>query len=211
MSVFVLSLAGPSSLVFSPAGAHDWSLFLHTSSTSSNSPTVPPIPTDSRMVKLKQALILSVVVSLLWPTMSLCTLMQWVARLQVRLPPLMCDLWLAHLGLGLLVLPTYCRPQGQDTTYTTLTAVQLIGWGIEKPLPDSRVEEEMKEQKLASLHTLQVQPGDLWKPLGSEGGLGVENGLLDMMEDKGGSFLCVVIRDSLGKIMEETGQLPMMS
>ena len=40
-----------------------------------------------------------------------------------------------------------------------------------------------------SLQTLQLQPGDLWKPLGRVGEEGTLNGLPDRIEDKEGSFL----------------------
>ena len=80
---------------------------------------------------------------------------------------------------------------------------------MEKLLPGI-LGEEMREQNVASLHTLQEQPGDLWKPLGRDGDFGMENGLLARMVERGESFLWVEINDSLGKMTEDTGQLLIM-
>ena len=64
----------------------------------------------------------------------------------------------------------------------------------------------MREVNVASLHNLHEHPGDLKNPLGRDGVLGVENGLLAKVEERGGSFLYAVIKDFLGKIAEEIGQ-----
>ena len=158
---FCLSLMGPSSLTFNPLGAHDWSLFLQSSSTDSSSVSVPSTPMDWRMVKVRRVLTTSESLSLVSPSIwSLWMLMQWVAMLQVVFPFLTCDLWLDHLAFGSAVFPTYWRPQGQRTTYTTLTALQETGAGMEKLLP-GKWGEEMREQNVASLHILQEHPGDL--------------------------------------------------
>ena len=119
---FLLSLVGPSSLIFKPMGDQDCNLFLHSSSNVASSASVPSKPTDCRRVNFRSDLTVSVVLSL------------WMAMLQLLYSFLMWDLWLAHLGFGFSVFPTYWRPQGQLTTYTTLTALQEMGAAIEKPL-----------------------------------------------------------------------------
>ena len=132
---FLLSLVGPSSLIFKPMGDQDCNLFLHSSSNVASSASVPSKPTDCRRVNFRKDLSVSVVLRLWSPTIwSLCALLQWMAMLQLLYSFLMWDLWLAHLCLGFSVFPTYWRPQGQLTTYTTLTALQEMGAAIEKPL-----------------------------------------------------------------------------
>ena len=83
-----------------------------------------------------------------------------------------------------------------------------MGSGMENPLP-GKFGEWMMDVKEASLQILHLQPCVWKKPLGEIGCFGMENGFPVRMEDSGGSFLFAEIRDSLGKILEESGQLPM--
>ena len=84
-----------------------------------------------------------------------------------------------------------------------------MGSGIENPLPDGKTGEWMVDVNMPSLHILHLQPGDWKKPFGVKGGLGEKKGLLAKVDDRGGSFLLADMSDSLGKIMDDTGQLPM--
>ena len=61
--------------------------------------------------------------------------------------------------------------------------------------------------KKPSLQMLHEQSLVLWKPLGDTELMGEEKGLAVKIEDKFGSFLVAVIKESLGKIVEEIGQL----
>ena len=102
---FFLNSLGPSFLLLSPKGTQALSLFLH---FSSNLDSVVGAWSQalSRMVNSRYSLITVDSWSIPSPTMvSLCCLMQWVARLQVSLPHLMWLLWLLHLGFGLSVWP----------------------------------------------------------------------------------------------------------
>ena len=79
-----------------------------------------------------------------------------------------------------------------------------MGLGIEKPLPG--MEGEVKiGLNMASLQILQEHPGNLQKPLGRVGTVGIEKGLLARIEERLASFRLVDINDTLGKIFEERG------
>ena len=64
--------------------------------------------------------------------------------------------------------------------------------------------------KYPSLQTQQEQPLVLWKPLDDVGVLGEWKGLLVKIEESVGSFLVAEMRDCLGQITVETGQLLIM-
>ena len=64
--------------------------------------------------------------------------------------------------------------------------------------------------KYPSLQTQQEQPLVLWKLLTDVGVFGEWNGLLVKIEESVGSFLVAEMRDFLGRITVETGQLLIM-
>ena len=84
-----------------------------------------------------------------------------------------------------------------------------MGAGMVKPLP-GKLGGDMMVVKVASLQILQEHPGLWWKPLGDVGALGIAKGLPVRMVERLGSFLLENIKDSLGKILDETGQFLMI-
>ena len=84
-----------------------------------------------------------------------------------------------------------------------------MGSGMEKPLPVGKTGDWMMDLNTPSLQILHLQPGVWQKPFGVAGGLGEKKGLLAKVDDRGGSFLLAEMSDSLGKMMDDTGQLPM--
>ena len=104
--VFFLSSLGPSFLLFRPWGTHDLSLFLHFSSSLHKVCSVQSTALSNR-VNWMCSFMNTVSINLPSPTiMSLCWVMQWVAKLQVSLAHLTWLLWFDHLALGLSVWPT---------------------------------------------------------------------------------------------------------
>ena len=81
--------------------------------------------------------------------------------------------------------------------------------GMVKPRP-GKLGGVMMEVKVASLQILQEQSGVWWKPLGEVGALGIVKGLPDSILERFGSFLLEKINDSLGNILDETGQFLMI-
>ena len=87
--------------------------------------------------------------------------------------------------------------------------LQLTGLGRENPL-SGWWGEKMTGVKYPSLQMQQEHPLVLWKPLSDVGALGEWKGLLVKIEESVGSFLVAEMRDFLGRITVEIGQLLIM-